>query len=95
MNILGWMALIAFICFCSAFIVIRIKDTISRYVIALSVPLITSNILYWSPCLYEKECDEYFTWAALFLVPTFLAGTMAMFIGLYILKRRTKVEGSS
>lgn len=95
MNILTMLALIAFICFCSAFIVIQIKNAISRFVVAILVPLISSNLLYWSACLGETMCDEYFTWATLFLVPMFFSGTVAIFIGLYVFKRKTKVDNGS
>jgi len=92
MNISTAMVLIAFIGFFSSFAVIRVKNSIVQSISVLFVPLISSNILYWTPCLIESICDEYLTWATLFLVPMFFVGTTALFIGLYILKQRGKNE---
>jgi hypothetical protein len=80
-----------------AFVWTRIRSTPLRWLLALSVPLVISYSLYWSPVWLGADSSEYSAWAPLFIVPWYIAGAAMSSLVIYLVdwrqRRRTNQSG--
>lgn len=92
-TLIGAIVIISLISFFSAYKIIKIKNTILRNISIFFLPLIISIIFYFFPCLYQLNCDEYFSlWAGVFFIPAFVSGVIAMVFGIYFFKWKYDVK---
>ena len=67
-----------------AFLWVRLRSTPLRWVLALSVPLVISYSLYWSPVWLGADSSEYSAWAPLFIVAWYIAGAAMSSLVVYL-----------
>ena len=67
-----------------AFVWTRLRLTTLRWLLALSVPLVISYSLYWSPVWLGADSSEYSAWAPLFIVPWYVAGAVMSSLVIYL-----------
>lgn len=65
----------------------RFKFKKINWLLALTMPLIITNLLYWSPVILGADSSEYSTWAPLFIIPWYLAGSFASALTMVIQNR--------
>ena len=79
-----------------AFVWSRLQSTPLRWLLALSVPLVISYSLYWSPVWLGADSSEYSAWAPLFIVPWYIAGATISSLVIYLenWRRRRRMRQS-
>jgi hypothetical protein len=66
----------------------RIRTTALKWLLALCMPLVLANCLYWSSVWLGALPYEYATWAPLFILPWYAAGTVASAVVVFFLTRK-------
>jgi hypothetical protein len=56
-------------------------------VLALLVPFVLSNCLYWFPGWHGANADEFMAWAPLFIIPWSLAGALPSVIAVLFIRK--------
>ena len=57
---------------------------IAKWVLALVVPFLISNLIYWSPVILGRPKSEYIAWAFAFILPWTVSGIIAAVTAAYI-----------
>jgi hypothetical protein len=61
-----------------------------KWVLALTVPFVIANVLYWSPVMLGADSLEYGSWAPLFVIPWYLAGALSSALIVFVFNRRLR-----
>ncbi len=67
---------------------VHATNNLDRVIYSMIIAFIVTNILYWMPCWLGANCDEFFSWAPLFIVPWIIVGFFVSFIFQLLFKKK-------
>jgi hypothetical protein len=66
----------------------RLRFKKIKWLLALTMPFIIANVIYWYPVMLGADSSEYSIWAPLFIISWYLAGSLASALSVVVINRR-------